>query len=229
MNSASNKLTEYRELVSERKGCRRCRELQNPGSEKLRRWDSDHLGPWSQWLHDLNAELMVVGQEWADANAYRQCKGKDNSRNATNRHLKMLLEEAGFIVPLVEEGSSESRVFLTNAVLCLKNAGGMQGPVQSQWFENCGGAFLKPLLELVRPKIVVTLGERAYTAVLNSYHIPRQRSFRSAVEGLPIPLFAGCRLAPVYHPGNRIWNTWRKKPEQMHDWERVKQALSSED
>jgi uracil-DNA glycosylase len=226
-----NKAERYRALVEKRKACRLCEEcgLQNPGSPELTEWDSDDIGPWSRWLSDLDAKIVVVGQDWGDVKGYRDMKGLDSSTNPTNRRVRKFLELVGLPVPDVNQGSSNSRVFLTNAALCLRKRAGLQGPVTATWFKNCGPAFLKPLLELVRPKVVVTLGEQAYTAVLSSYHFPRQRKFRWAVEGPPIPLQKGCWLVPVYHCGTRIWNTHRKEPEQMRDWERVKQALSMED
>jgi uracil-DNA glycosylase len=228
---STNKSERYRALVERRKACRLCETcgLQNPGSPELNEWDSEHIGPWSRWLGDLGAKVVVVGQDWGDVAGFRDEKGLDSSTNPTNRRVRNFLDLVGLPVPDAQLGSSNSGVFLTNAALCLRKRAGLQGPVTAKWFENCGPAFLKPLLELVRPKVVVTLGERAYTAVLSSYHIPRQRKFRSAVEGPPIQLDDGCRLVPVYHCGTRIWNTHRKEPEQMRDWERVKQVLSMGD
>jgi DNA polymerase len=175
-------------------------------------------------LGDLDAKVLVVGQDWGDVAGFVATKGKDTSTNPTNRRLRKLLSLVGFLVPDVLEGSTESGVFLTNAVLCLK-AGGLQAPVSAKWFENCGRAFLKPLIELIRPNVVVTLGEHAYVSTVSSFEISRQR-FRSVVEAQSIRLFDGCRLVPVYHCGSRIWNTHRKEPDQYRDWDRVKQALA---
>jgi hypothetical protein len=44
-------------------------------------------------------------------------------------------------------------VFLTNAVLCLKD-GGMQTKVMPECFTNCGVRFLRPTIDLIMPKAV---------------------------------------------------------------------------
>jgi uracil-DNA glycosylase len=113
---------------------------------------------------------------------------------------------------------------MTNAILCLKD-GGMQAKVRHEWFANCGNRFLRPTIDLIAPKVVVTLGERAYCAVMAAYGTP-QIPFRKAVERPD-----GFRLAdrttcvPVYHCGARILNTHRPYGRQVCDWKRVLAAL----
>ena len=53
--------------------------------------------------------------------------------------------------------------------------------VQSAWFRNCGSTFLRPVIEIVQPQIVVGVGERAYRALLDAYGMAAG-SFREAVE-----------------------------------------------
>ncbi|MBL8998301.1 MAG: uracil-DNA glycosylase family protein [Gemmatimonadetes bacterium] len=219
------KLPQYESLVAARKACTRCttKDFLNPSAPSLSRWDSDQMGPWTRWLGDLDARVMVVGQEWGDTRAFKKQKGWDLASSATNRRLRELLRTAGVEVPDVSEERGDSGVFLTNAALCLKR-GGCQAPVRDEWFSNCGAAFLRPQIELVSPRVVVTLGERAYSAVTEAFGIPRLR-FRDAVDGAPVRLPNGSVLVPVYHCGMRIRNTHRRDPQQLTDWVRVRQAL----
>jgi len=215
------------QLVTARKDCTRCtsNDFQNPSGPTLRRWDSAHIGPWTRWLGDLDAQLMVIGQEWGDTKAFKKQKGLDLASSATNRRLRELLLHIGIAVPDVSEGWESTGVFLTNAALCLKR-GGCQAPVRSEWFTNCGGSFLRPQIELVAPRAVVTLGERAYGAVTDAFNIPREK-FRDAVDGPPLTLPNGSTLVPVYHCGARIRNTHRRDPAQLADWLRVRTVLDS--
>jgi uracil-DNA glycosylase len=114
-------------------------------------------------------------------------------------------------------------VFLTNAILCLKS-GGLQAKVVPDWFVNCGNAFLGPTVELVRPRVVVTLGQLAYQAVCRVFRL-RPMKFREAVETDAIELKPGCLLVPVYHCGARILNTHRPLLKQKVDWVRVRRAM----
>ena len=110
-------------------------------------------------------------------------------------------------------------------MLCLKR-GGMQAKVDPAWFANCSSRFLKPTIEIVNPKAVVTLGERAYRAVACSYGI-KPLPFRAAVEhegGFELP--GGVRLFPVYHCGARTLNTHRPMQRQVEDWRDWARVLS---
>ena len=116
------------------------------------------------------------------------------------------------------------KIFLTNAVLCLKREGRMQGKTDKSWFTNCA-PFLRRTIEIVGPKVIVTLGQSAYRAVTAVYGIKPQ-PFRSAVEcENGFELEAGIRLFPVYHCGARILNTHRPKDVQKKDWAKIKKAL----
>ena len=217
----------YQNLVDARKACRLCSALGLVNASEVRggEVDSAQIGPWSGWLGDLRARVMVVGQDWGDQRAFEKQCGRDSPKSATNQMLRELLAEAGIKVPEVGPGES-SGVFLTNAVLCFRKADGCQGAVQSQWFENCGTHFLRPQIELIDPQAVVCLGERAFGAVLAAYGLSRVRDWRKAVDGPGIALPDGPIAFAVYHCGQRILNTHRKKPEQLKDWKRIGVAMA---
>ena len=143
------------------KACSLCSALENPSRCEQGHYDSRHIGPWSQWQGHLNAELMVVGQDWGDTNYFIRNHGLEAQRNPTNNMLRELLGSIGIDVGSPHDCRNDGRVFLTNAILCLKTTGGLQGNVKKEWFSNCGRAFLRPLIEIVGPKVVVCLGERA--------------------------------------------------------------------
>ena len=55
----------YRALVEKRKAYNPERfGLANPSAPEFRKYDSDEIGPWTRWANDLDADLMVVGQDW---------------------------------------------------------------------------------------------------------------------------------------------------------------------
>ena len=217
------KSVEYLQLVDERKACRACSGLANPAEWAT--FDSPEIGPWSRLHGDLDAQIMVVGQDWGDVGYYQDFKGLDDFANPTMRTLEKLLRSINLDVSLQAYGEGPRGLFLTNAVLCLKKGvGGLQAPVEEAWFSNCGQRFLKRQIEIVRPRVVVSLGQRAYEAIVAAFGLKRLR-FRDAVAGGAVQLVPGVRLVPVYHCGNRILNTHRKLPAQMEDWRRVRAAM----
>jgi uracil DNA glycosylase superfamily protein len=222
-----DKQLRYLELVESRRACRLCESLglTNPSVCEGGVHDTTrHIGPWTQWQGDLNADLMVVWQDWSGEKYFVKHKGREEDTNATNKNLLWLLQSIGYRIPLpnapkIEDGS---RLYFTNAVLCSK-PGSLVGSVPNDGVGNCARRFLCNQIELVRPKIVVTLGYEAYRAVCFSYgYLPARRM----TEALGSRLNVGYSsvLVPVFHCGHYGSST-RSLERQKKDWERVLCAL----
>jgi len=216
---------DYTALVRNRKSCHECLGLTNPADVGGGSFDSDQIGPWSLWQGNLNAALMVVGQDWGDTDSFRRQAGREGLSSPTNRALVELVGIAG--VSIGDPGSPVGRdvTFFTNAILCLKGPeGGLQGKVMRPWFKNCA-RFLRRQIEIIGPKVVVGLGEHAYRTILGGFNLTGGR-FLSAVEangGTLLP--NGTRAFAVYHCGVRIQNTHRKMDIQRQDWARIRPFL----
>jgi uracil-DNA glycosylase len=168
---------------------------------------------------------MVVGQDWGDVAWFKRAAGQNTGTSPTDRALIQLLGSIGLEIPLPRESRGRGSLFFTNAILCLKG-GGAQGAVQREWFQNCGARFLRPLIDLVRSRVVVCLGEKAYHAVLAAYNL-KSGAFRGAVEARePARLNEGTVAFAVYHCGARIQNTHRPLEVQLRDWKRIEAYLA---
>jgi len=225
--AAGQKSARYATLVCARKACDRCvtSGLTNPARVRGGVFDSDEIGTWTRWNGDLDARLLVVGQDWGDVASFERQRGLDN-QSPTNKMLSELLTSVGILVGPAPERVPASGVFLTNAALCLK-VGGAQAQVKREWFKNCGESFLRAQIELVRPKVVVSLGERAYLALSHAFDLPPVNFSVAVNRRLPIPLPTGASLVAVYHCGRRILNTHRRREAQFEDWLLVKKLLAS--
>lgn len=216
-----DKLSAYQELVAARKRCAKCAGLANPASVEHGRYDSGHIGPWSLWQGNLDAEVVVVGQDWGDVNFFLTHKGVDPQNNRTNLNLALLLGELG--VRVASPGRTQTQVaFFTNAILCLKT-GGLQAKLQRDWLGNCVVAFLVPLLEIIRPKVVISMAQEVSRALLAAYRGAPVRfsSYGALVEGAPYACQGGASMFPVYHCGAGGINRNRSLPDQMKDWRRI--------
>lgn len=227
-----SKTDDYGELVARCKACRVCATsgLVNPDEVEDGVFDSEEIGPWSIWQHNHNARLMVIGQDWGDVRYFVKWGGYDDPRNPTNRNLMRLASTAGVDLPPPPSRAlpvTTNDVFLTNAVLCLKSAGGLQAPVVPEWFDNCGARFLRPLIDLILPRVVVTLGWWAMATVLGIYGLAVPKHFTDGVDDPHgFGLSDSIRLFPMYHPGNRVLNTHRHWDQQVEDWARLKDVLA---
>ena len=229
MDDPIEKRSKYLKLVEERKACDACAGLglTNPSRCCDGQFDSEHIGPWSGWQGNLDAEVLVIGQEWGDVDTFQEQRGHEQPNNSTNALLIDLLAEIGISIAGPAQGRGfQGRIFLTNAVLCLKRPeGGLGGAVRSRWFKNCRTKFLKPLIETVRPKHVVCLGGKAYEAVLKAFELPRQelREAVATMNGIPLP--TGGTVYAVYHCGRRNQNFCRKADKQKEDWRRLGERM----
>ena len=150
-------------------------------------------------------------------------KGFDNPNNPTNKNLQELLHCIGISINSINNTDQIGKIFLTNEVLCLKQ-NGLQGKLNKAYFENCGYKFLKPLIEIVRPRILIALGALSYRAILKTYN---RRRVQSGSHGLEVgkviqlggrPLRENTLLFPVFHCGVRVININRKLSDQCSDW-----------
>jgi hypothetical protein len=174
----------------------------------------------------LNADLMVVGQDWGGKKYFLKHKGCEKDTNATNRNLQRLLQSISYRVPLPNERKSgDGCLYFTNAVLCLKR-GNLVGPVPNDAVGNCARGFLCNQVELVRPKLVVTLGYEAYRAVCYSYGYLAERRITDGVGSEPKVVGYSSVLVPVAHCGHYGSIMWSPQ-RQEKDWERVRRELDN--
>lgn len=214
----------YEALVTARKACRACSDIANPSVIEGGIFDCNEIGAWSLWQGNLNAEVMVVGQDWGDVDWFLRVNGRPTSTSKTNTTLVELLAAAGLNINLANKTNGGGVLFFTNAVLCMKR-GGAQAPVKPEWLRNCGTRFLRPMIDIVRPSVVVSLGAKAYRTVMTS-HDMTPRKFSSAVEsGEPDELPGGISVFAVYHCGAYVLNTNRKLAAQIEDWKRIGKFL----
>ncbi|MDD2230202.1 MAG: uracil-DNA glycosylase family protein [Candidatus Cloacimonetes bacterium] len=219
-----NRQEAYKMLVEKRKGCGLCTQsgLANPASFESGIYDSDQIGPWSRWQGNLNAEIMVVGQDWGDINYFTKWEGYDQpTGNPTNTNLIQLLQQFGVGVKNPRE-AQEHLIFFTNMILCLKD-GGMQASVEKAWFSNCSKSFFRQLVEIIQPKIILALGKPVSESILDLYEVSRFKAdpLGKLMNSSPYKLTESTFLFPMYHCGARVVNTHRPMVKQLEDWRKA--------
>lgn len=184
-------------LVTEVKSCARCERMQ----ESCR-----VLGRASGELH---APLMFIGEAPGRLGADDTAIPFHGDRAGEN--FERLIEQVGI---------SRYDSFITNAVLCNpKDENGNNATPTRKEIANCAG-FLKRQLDLVKPRLVVTLGNQALQAI-------------KLIESHDIDLASGVRkkwtwydrlLLPLYHPGQRAM-LHRSFLNQLADYRFVAEQL----
>jgi hypothetical protein len=171
---------------------------------------------------------MIVGQDWGDVAYFIRNEGFDDLKNRTMQTLERLLRGVGLRISLSAYNTKPIgiRLFLTNAILCLKK-GGMTASVDDRWAKNCRTRFLRKQIEIIQPRVVVALGQVAYKSVAMGFDLRAPAGpYRPIVEDKKgIVLSNGSRLFGVYHCAPGVINRTRCFSEQLRDWRRVAKAL----
>ena len=116
-------------------------------------------------------------------------------------------------------------IFITNSALCSPRSetGANRKPTRTE-INNCSD-FLSKQIELINPPIIATLGAVALEALKAvAYH-----KFIVKNDVAKILDWNGRILIPLYHPSPQVVITVRKMPQQLEDFQVLKQIIETTD
>jgi uracil-DNA glycosylase len=116
---------------------------------------------------------------------------------------------------------TRQQIFITSAALCNPRAesGANRKPSQKE-LANCS-SFLRRTIELVDPRVIVTLGSVALEALKRiQYHELTLRESASRIHS-----WNGRVLVPIYHPSPQVLASHRREAEQLQDYQVVAKAI----
>ena len=119
-------------------------------------------------------------------------------------------------------GISREEIFITNAVLCNpKDSKGNNSPPKSIEIKNCSN-YLKRQIDLINPKIVVTLGLNALkaTKLIENHDLSLSTDIRTK------NFWYKRILIPVYHPGQRAM-IHRSMANQRSDYQFIAETIKN--
>ena len=118
-------------------------------------------------------------------------------------------------------GLAREEVFITNSALCNPRSatGANRRPTRLE-VSNCSD-FLRRQIEVVGPRVVVTLGAVALEALRAVEYHP----FTLKENVGQIQRWRGRLLVPLYHPSPQVLASHRREPQQLEDYKSVARAL----
>ena len=117
---------------------------------------------------------------------------------------------------------TRKEIFITSAALCnpRSESGANRKPTQKE-LANCS-SFLRRTIELVDPRVIVTLGSVALEALKRiQYH---ELSLKTAAA--QIHSWNDRVLVPIYHPSPQVLASHRREAQQLADYQLVKHGLT---
>ncbi|HEX8293300.1 MAG TPA: uracil-DNA glycosylase [Pyrinomonadaceae bacterium] len=122
---------------------------------------------------------------------------------------------------LASIGLAREETFITNSALCNPRGatGANRWPTRRE-LSNCSD-FLRRQVEVIDPRVVVTLGAVALEALRAvEYHPFTLKGNVGQVEA-----WRGRLLVPLYHPSPQVLASHRREPQQLEDYKSVARAL----
>lgn len=112
-------------------------------------------------------------------------------------------------------------IFITSAALCNpRSASGANRRPATSEIRNCSN-FLKRSIELVDPRVLVTLG----TVALDALKLVHYHDFSLQHDAGKIHRWNSRLLVPLYHPSPQVMITSRKETAQLQDYQVVARAI----
>jgi uracil-DNA glycosylase len=223
---ALKELMMIQNLVDMRKKCRLCMECDSAalvnGAEFA--FDPNVVSYWSQWLGHPQPRLLLVAQDFSDVDYFQRYQGASNRDSATNQKLSHLLSVAGLAPKPGPEPDNETRVFLTNSILCLKQPP-MNRAISAKWVRNCATKQLRPLIEQLQPTIVVGMGSHGWRAVRSAFDLKDAPKKLSEVAGQSWKLGESFVFAVGHCAPQGLAN--RPITVQEEDWRRIGLVLGN--
>lgn len=116
---------------------------------------------------------------------------------------------------------TRKEIFITSAALCnpRSESGANRKPTQNE-LKNCS-SFLRRTIELIDPRVIVTLGSVALEALKRiQYH---ELSLKESA--CRIHSWNDRVLVPIYHPSPQVLASHRREAEQLQDYQIVRKAI----
>lgn len=220
----TEKVEAYEKLVEKRKAYKFSDDgLTNPSATK---YDVNEIEPWAQWQNNLNADILLVGQEYSDLDTYIKTQGKverypHEYKYPSNKHLYEFFKLLGYDIGHPMAPNKANPIFFTNAVMGLKTPP-MSANFKASWLKENREEFLIPLIEIIEPKTIIAIGAEA-TNSLGKFFNFKTSSHKKNLEKSPF-VVNGIQIFPVFHIGGLGLRN-RSKNDQIEDWKKIKEHL----
>jgi len=160
-----------------------------------RYYECDHVSPWSISACNLDAELMLIGQDWASS---EKLEGEPDERrrsigqdwdSPTNKNLREFLGHMRL---------DFSETYATNLFPFIKQ-GTMNEGIPSRDLVHCAETYALPQIEIVSPRMVICLGRETFDAMRKAARLPALEWSKARLPG-PHACFGSVEIYGLPHP-----------------------------
>jgi hypothetical protein len=184
-------------------------------------WDFDHVVPWTKSAQNIDAKLMIIGQDWSSEDFLRnplhntpervksrQQLGQD-CHLPTNQNIKRWLNF--FDVKWEETFATDVSIFIKPKK--------MTSPVPMSVLARCARDYTVPQLRIIKPLMAICLGSKTFNSVrlalgkapmkLRDALQPNSHTVEDGMEVYGVPHAGGLGLAS-YGGHSKVEPIWRE-------------------
>lgn len=184
---------------------------------------------WTDWYNRLDAKIMIIGQDWGpykdmEKLHFEYLNGNksleeliESEKSLTKKMLeKYLLESARLCNKDIDDNYMDN-IYVTNAIMCARKGSNYRGDniKLKDCTLNCM-EFLKKQIDIVKPKVILTLGFYPLLALSNIYEFLVPKTLGMAILKKPIIEFDSFTIIPLYHPTAQV-----SKEKQLEQYKRI--------
>ncbi len=187
-----------------------------------RAFECDHVSPWTKSAGNVDADIMVVGQDWSSSDILSRVPLNEevarlgyDPRFRTNTNLDDLLQRHFDL--------KRAECYLTNLFPYIKY-GEADAKIELVDLEYCAKKFTLREIEIVAPRLVIVLGLDASKAIMGA---SGRKAPANMSEAINTPFrYRGTEIRCVAHTGSRGTSN-RGKNQVDEDWAKLAESLRS--
>jgi hypothetical protein len=171
-------------------------------------YDGDFISPWTISACNLDADLMIVAQDWSSAETLESSKRSTPAQKEarkrlghdpdipTNKNLRALLKRH-FDLEFAETYATNLFVFIKPGTISAKI------PIEDLAY--CAETYTLPEIEIVQPRMVLCLGKDTFNAIQRALGHPMSKLSEASLPTAHTKLRSGAEIYGVPHTGS--WGT----------------------
>ena len=185
---------------------------------------------WTDWYNRLDSKIMIIGQDWGPLEDMKKLNEKYIENPIKENWIKLIEDEKSLTKRQLTKylvksfnGKIDSidNFYITNAIMCGRKGNNYRGNNINLKCStlNCKG-FLHRQIEIVKPRIILTLGYYPLYSLANIYDFKIGDNLTKTIEEYPIIEIENFVIVPLYHPVAQI-----TKEKQMEQYNRIWQFI----
>lgn len=181
---------------------------------------------WTDWYNRLDSSIMIIGQDWGPYRDMVRIHGKykidktdynwnniiEEEKSSTKRQIKkyLALSSNGRV-------STLDNIYFTNAIMCARKGENYRGNnINLKFSTMCCSSFLKRQIDIVKPKVIITLGYYPLLSLSSIYNFKIKDTLKDTIDSTPEIDVGKIKIIPTYHPVAQV-----KIQEQIKQYMRI--------